>query len=287
MLADAACVQQRVCTKGLGLWPVPESLLLYCRPAQVTSSAALSALAVLAHPLFLVAACVATPLAMVLFGVCLAAGSVAFKWAVAGKVAPGVHRCGGNFYAGAPAHMHPCCQKPLHCIRIAGTACKAVPASPCSIGMLEAMEEQPQERNMPGQVSEVEPMVVCPDQARQRAGPAPVGGGAHGGGRVQALRAAAERHMGHERVPARAGRRDRRLVQRAPGAVPAAAAGQPSNRGGVRTLPLLLTPGSSWALRTTSAASAKGVDEDVLVELHCSVPSGWATRGSCMYLLQM
>ena len=62
--------------------------------AQVTSSAALSALAVLAHPLFLVAACVAAPLCMVLFGVCLAAGSVAFKWAVAGKVAPGVHRCG-------------------------------------------------------------------------------------------------------------------------------------------------------------------------------------------------
>jgi hypothetical protein len=70
----------------------------------VTSSAALSALAVLANPLFLVAACVATPLCMVLFGACLAAGSVAFKWALAGKVAPGVHRCAGHQLAAAEAN---------------------------------------------------------------------------------------------------------------------------------------------------------------------------------------
>lgn len=66
-----------------------------CPPAQVTSGAAVSALWTLANPLFLVAACVATPLCMVLFGACLAAGSVAFKWALVGKVAPGVHRCRG------------------------------------------------------------------------------------------------------------------------------------------------------------------------------------------------
>ena len=59
---------------------------------QVTSAAAWAALCTMASPVFAVAAIVAAPLSMVAFGALLAAGSVAFKWGVAGAVKPGVHR---------------------------------------------------------------------------------------------------------------------------------------------------------------------------------------------------
>ena len=43
-------------------------------------------------PIFVVFAAVFVPLAMILFGLNLSALSVAFKWAVAGHVVPGVHK---------------------------------------------------------------------------------------------------------------------------------------------------------------------------------------------------
>lgn len=43
-------------------------------------------------PVFAIFAAVFVPLAMILFGLNLTALSVAFKWAVAGKVDAGVHK---------------------------------------------------------------------------------------------------------------------------------------------------------------------------------------------------
>lgn len=59
---------------------------------QIGSAAARSALLTVVSPTFAVAAIVAIPLCMTIFGACLAAASVAFKWTVAGAVVPGVHR---------------------------------------------------------------------------------------------------------------------------------------------------------------------------------------------------
>jgi hypothetical protein len=60
---------------------------------QIGSSAAIMALTTVLSPTFAVAAIVALPLSLIIFGVCLSAASVAFKWLVAGTVVPGVHRC--------------------------------------------------------------------------------------------------------------------------------------------------------------------------------------------------
>lgn len=60
--------------------------------AQIGAPAAASGLFTVLNPLFAVAAVIAVPLSMTIFGVSLAAASIAFKWLVAGKVAPGVYR---------------------------------------------------------------------------------------------------------------------------------------------------------------------------------------------------
>ena len=60
---------------------------------QVTPGAAAATLAAVTSPVFVVFAAVFVPLAMILFGVNLSALSIAFKWAVAGRVVPGVHKC--------------------------------------------------------------------------------------------------------------------------------------------------------------------------------------------------
>ncbi len=60
---------------------------------QVTPAAAAATLAAVTSPLFVVFAAVFVPLAMILFGLNLSALSIAFKWAVAGRVVPGVHKC--------------------------------------------------------------------------------------------------------------------------------------------------------------------------------------------------
>ena len=49
-------------------------------------------LAAVASPVFAVTAAIFVPLAMILFGISLSALSIAFKWAVAGHVTPGVHK---------------------------------------------------------------------------------------------------------------------------------------------------------------------------------------------------
>ena len=68
-------------------------LIALLLPVQVTPAAAASTLAAVASPLFAIFAAVFVPLAMILFGVNLSALSIAFKWAVAGHVVPGVHKC--------------------------------------------------------------------------------------------------------------------------------------------------------------------------------------------------
>lgn len=60
--------------------------------AQIGAPAAAAALSTVVSPLFALAAIIAVPLSMTVFGACLAAASVVFKWQVAGKVAPGVYR---------------------------------------------------------------------------------------------------------------------------------------------------------------------------------------------------
>jgi hypothetical protein len=59
---------------------------------QIGSAAASSALWLLLSPTLAGATIMAAPLCFIVFGVCLAAASVAFKWCVAGTVVPGVHR---------------------------------------------------------------------------------------------------------------------------------------------------------------------------------------------------
>ena len=67
-------------------------------PVQVTPAAAAATLAAVTSPLFVLFAAVSVPLAMILFGVNLSALSIAFKWAVAGRVMPGVHKCAPIIY---------------------------------------------------------------------------------------------------------------------------------------------------------------------------------------------
>ena len=59
---------------------------------QIAPGAAGSMLAAVASPVFAVTAAIFVPLAMILFGISLSALSIAFKWAVAGHVTPGVHK---------------------------------------------------------------------------------------------------------------------------------------------------------------------------------------------------
>ncbi|EIE23140.1 hypothetical protein COCSUDRAFT_47508 [Coccomyxa subellipsoidea C-169] len=58
----------------------------------IGAPAAWSALGTVLSPVFAVAAIIAVPLSMTVFGASLAAASVLFKWQVAGKVSPGVYR---------------------------------------------------------------------------------------------------------------------------------------------------------------------------------------------------
>ncbi|CAK0786732.1 hypothetical protein CVIRNUC_009946 [Coccomyxa viridis] len=58
----------------------------------IAPGAAGSMLAAVASPVFAVTAAIFVPLAMILFGISLSALSIAFKWAVAGHVTPGVHK---------------------------------------------------------------------------------------------------------------------------------------------------------------------------------------------------
>ncbi len=58
----------------------------------MTPAAAAATLAAVTSPIFVVFAAVFVPLAMILFGLNLSALSIAFKWAVAGRVVPGVHK---------------------------------------------------------------------------------------------------------------------------------------------------------------------------------------------------
>ncbi len=60
--------------------------------SQIGAPAAWSALGTVLSPVFAVAAIIAVPLSMTVFGASLAAASVLFKWQVAGKVSPGVYR---------------------------------------------------------------------------------------------------------------------------------------------------------------------------------------------------
>lgn len=75
-------------------------------PVQAESTAGLLLLA--ANPLVALPAAAAAAVAMVAYGACLAAGTVALKWALAGRVEPGVHRCSAHFlppsFRAAPLH---------------------------------------------------------------------------------------------------------------------------------------------------------------------------------------
>ncbi len=62
-----------------------------------------SMLARMAHPLVLLPALAAAVAAMLVCGACLALGAIAFKWALAGRVAPGIHRCFDQPCSFAPA----------------------------------------------------------------------------------------------------------------------------------------------------------------------------------------
>ena len=61
-------------------------------PAQAEAAAHASLLAHAANPLVALPAVAAAVLAMLVYGACLALGSIAFKWTLAGRVGPGIHR---------------------------------------------------------------------------------------------------------------------------------------------------------------------------------------------------